>query len=135
MKITESVKNKIKSCKALQGKTIFDVVKMDEFATNLEAYIKCQREDREQTRASFKAMKQLNPKAKLPAHVIDHFEKWETKDFIYEYMRILQAKSGCGKNERIYILQLCQQAYNKTVADFVVAEFPELRELYFPKAN
>lgn len=135
MNIPLKVKNRIKTCKALQGKTIFDILKMDEYRSNLEAYIRCQREDREKTIASYKAMKQLNENAKLPAHVIDHFEKWQTDDYIYEYMRILQSKSGCSHEERRYLLQICQQAYNKTVADFVVAEFPQFKKYFYPKAN
>lgn len=135
MNITDKVRAKIKTCKALQGKTIFDVLKMDEYKSNLEAYIRCQKEDREKTIASFMAMKKLNENAKLPAHVIDHFEKWQTDDYIYEYMRILQSKSGCNHEERRYILQICQQAYNKTIADFVVVEFPELKKYLFPEVN
>lgn len=135
MSLPERAKAKIKQCKALQGKTIFDVLKTEEFIMNLEAYIKCQREDREKTIASFKAMKQLNSMAKLPAHVIDHFENWKTSDFIYEYMRILQHRSGCKHEERRYILQICQQAYNKTIADIVILEFPELTKYFYPKTN
>lgn len=135
MNLPEKVKTKIRTCKALQGKTIFEILKMDEYRSNLEAYIRCQREDREKTIASYEAMKQLNKNAKLPAHVIDHFEKWQTDDYIYEYMRILTQKSGCSHEERRFLLQICQQAYNKTVADFVVAEFPQFKKYFYPKAN
>lgn len=135
MELPVKVKNRIKTCKALEGKTIFDVLKMDEYANNLEAYIQAQKEDREQTKASFNAMKKLNKMARLPSHVIDHFTDWQTKDYIYEYMRILQQKSGSKADERRYILQICQQAYNKTVADFVVAEFPQFKKYFYPKAN
>lgn len=135
MKITNRVREKIKTCKALQGKTIFDILKSDDYKTNLEAYITSQREDREQTIASYKAMRKLNTKAKLSTHVIDHFANWETTDYIYEYMRILQSKSGLTHEERRYIKQICLQAYNKTVADLVVAEFPQLNKYFYPEAN
>lgn len=135
MNIPIKAKNKIKNCKALQGKTIFDVIKMDVYSTNLEAYIRCQREDREKAIASFKAIKKFNSTAKMPTHVIDHFKEWQTKDFVYEYMRILTQKSGCTSNERRYILQICQQAYNKTVADIVIAEFPDMKKYFYPQAN
>lgn len=137
MNIPEKVKAKIRTCKALQGKTIFDVVKMQEFQDNLAAYIQCQKEDREQIQKSYEAMKKLGGTKgyKLPAHVIDYFQTWTSKDFAYEYIRILTQRSGCTADERRYILQICQQAYNKTVADFVVAEFPQLKKYFFPKAN
>lgn len=135
MKIPEKVKARIKTCKALQGKTIFDILKTDEYQTNLSAYISCQKEDRQKTFESYRAMKVLNKTAKVPAHVIDHFEKWEAKDFTLEYMRILQSRSGLSKDERHYIMQICLQAYNKTVADFVVAEFPRYAKYFFSKPN
>lgn len=135
--IPERAKAKIKQCKALQGKTVFDVVKMQEFQDNLAAYVRCQQEDREQIRKSYEAMKKLGGTKgyKLPAHVLDHFDGWAAKDFAMEYIRVLTQKSGCSAEERRYILQICQQAYNKTVADFVVAEFPNLSKYFYPKPN
>lgn len=135
MKINDKVRAKIKTCKALQGKTIFDILKTDDYSRNLAAYIKAQREDREQAIASYKAMRKINPRVRIRAHVIDHFEKWNIEDFIIEYMRILQSRSGCNHEERRYIMQICQQAYNKTVADIVILEFPELKKYFYPKTN
>lgn len=137
MNIPERVKAIVKTCKALQGKTIFDIVKMQEFQDNLEAYVNCQNEDREKTMQSLEAIKVYSGKKnlKVPAHVIDHFKGWKAKDYAYEYMRILQQRSGCNADERRYILQISQQAYNKTVADIVIAEFPKLKKYFYENPN
>ena len=137
MNLPTKVKNKIKTCQALKGKTVFEVIRTQEYQDNLTAYLKCQREDRASIQSSYDAMKKLGGAKgyKLPAHVIDHFKDWEAKEFGLEYMRILQQRSGCSADERTYIIQICQQAYNKTVADFVVAEFPQLKKYLYPKAN
>ena len=71
--MNKEILNKIRSCKALQGKTIADICEMPEFRDNLGAYIGAQREDRKAIRASYEAMKKLGGAKgyKLPAHPID----------------------------------------------------------------
>ena len=129
--------NKIQSCKALQGKTIADIIKLPEFVDNLAAYLRAQREDREAVRRSYLAMRKAGGARgmKLPAHAIDRVADLGAQEFAGEYLAVLQKTCKRSAAEREYIAQLGTQAYNVTIANFVVAEFPELREFFFPKAN
>lgn len=124
------VKEKIASCKALQGKTVEDVCRMPEFIGNLEGYFNSQKEDRRTVRELAKKMNQ-----RPYAHVVDRFILWKAEAMRDEFLLILEGKSRMSAEERLYVRQLCQQAYNLTVAKMVVAEFPELKDEFFPKAN
>ena len=77
---------KISRCKALQGLSIAEVVRGEQFLKNLAAYMAAQREDRKQIRASYAAMKKLGGAKgyKLPSHVIDRVIDMTTEDFAEE---------------------------------------------------
>lgn len=128
---------KIQAVKVLQGKTVQDITEMPEFRTNLAAYWKAQKDDRDAIKASYQAMRKLGGTKgyKLPAHTIDHVADMTVDEFIDEFRKILSRRSKCSAAEREYIMQLCMQAYNLTVANLAVAEFPELKKELFPKAN
>ena len=73
---------------------------------------------------------------KVPAHVIDGLSTLTVEDLAIEYARVVAGGSTRTSAERLYIRQIGQQAYNLTVAQFVVEEFPELgTELLPKKAN
>lgn len=133
----KQAQQKIASCKALQGKTVMDVCNMTEFKDNLAAYMKAQRDDRAAIRSSYEAMRKLGGAKgfKLPAHAIDRVIEMPVEQFAGAYMDCINGTCQRPAAEREYILQLGFQAYNKTVADFVLAEFPELKEIFYPKAN
>ena len=126
---------KIGACKALQGKTIFDIVSMPRFAENLAAYWTEQKETRKTAIASYQAMHKLgSPKGyKLPAHVIDKLVDLSVEDLAVEYAKVVAGGSTRNLAERKYIRQIGQQAYNLTVAQCVVEEFPELQSELLPK--
>lgn len=128
---------KIRSCKALQGKTIFDVVALPRFVENLAAYWAEQKETRKTAIASYQAMHKLGgPKGyKLPAHVIDKLVDLSAEDFAVEYAKVVAGGSTRNSAERKYIRQIGQQAYNLTVAQYVVEEYPELEPELFPKKS
>lgn len=128
---------KIKNCKALRGMTVEDVIKSDRFRDNLAAYLTAQREDRKAIRSSYAAMRKAGGAKgyKLPAHVIDNFMDCTVEDFVADYLKVLAKVSSRPMRERQYIRQLGQQAYNLTITQFVIDEFPELADELTPKAK
>ena len=123
------------SCKALKGKTIRDVITMSRFVENLAAYWTAQKADRDATRKSYEAMKKLGGAKgyKMPAHVIDRLYPLTAEDLAVEFAQVIYSGSNRSANERKYIRQIGQQAYNLTVAQIVVEEFPELEDELLPK--
>lgn len=128
---------KISKCKALQGLTVEDVVKSERFRDNLAAYLTAQREDRKAIRSSYAAMRKAGGAKgyKLPAHVIDKFMDCSVEEFANEYLKVLSKMSPRPMRERQYIGQLGQQAYNLTIMQFVIDEFPETAEEFIPRAK
>ena len=128
---------KISKCKALQGKSILDVIDMPEFLDNLAAYWTVQKEDRAATRKSYDAMHKLGGARgyKIPAHVIDDLLELTAEDMAVEYGKVVAGGSGRSAAERKYISQIGQQAYNLTVAQIVCKEFPELEKKLLPKSK
>ena len=126
----QEILQKICSCKALNGKTIFDIVSMPRFAENLAAYWTEQKETRKTAIASYKAMHKLGgPKGyKLPAHVIDKLVDLSVEDLAVEYAKVVAGCSTRNFAERKYIRQIGQQAYNLTMVQCVVDEYPELSD-------
>ena len=133
--MNKEIQQKIASCKALQNMTVADVINTQRFADNLAKYLNAQREDRKAIRASYAAMIKAggSKRYKLPAHVIDHFETWTVGEFTAAYLECINKKYNGPFAERQYITQLGQQAYNVTVCQYVVEEFPELEPVLFPK--
>ena len=133
----KDIRQKVESCKALQGKTVLDLCETSRFRDNVAAYLTAQKEDRKAIRASYEAMRKLGGTKgyKLPAHVLDRLMDLSVDEFVGAYLQILMGISNRPHSERVYIEQLCQQAYNLTVAQFVVDEYPELADELIPKAK
>lgn len=133
----KEILTKIQSCKALSGKTVAELIATERFRNNLAAYMTAQREDRKQIRASYEAMRKVGGAKgyKLPAHPIDRVIDLSVDDFAAEYMAVIAKISKRPVAERRYIQQLGQQAYNLTVAQYVVEEYPELEPVLIPKAK
>ena len=131
---------KIRSCKALQGKTVCDIVALPRFLENLAAYWADQKALREAARKSYAAMRKMGGACgyKLPAHTIDHLAQLSVEDLAVEYAKVVAGGSTRNHAERLYISQIGQQAYNLTVAQIVIDEYPELEPELLPnktKAN
>lgn len=128
---------KIRKCKALQNVSLIDICKGEKFITNLEAYFDAQKADREAIRKSFAAMQKIGgPRGlKLPAHALDHLAGLSVEELANEFLLIVQKISPLPANQRLYIEQICQQAYNLTIAQIVVEEFPELEAELLPKSQ
>ena len=135
--MNRETRQKIESCKALQGKTVLDVCQTTRFHDNVAAYFTAQIEDRNAIRASYEAMRKLGGAKgyKLPAHVLDRLKDLSVAEIIDAFLEILSGTSSRSRAEREYITQLCQQAYNLTVVQFVVEEFPELADELIPKSK
>ena len=133
----KEILTKIQSCKALAGKTVEELIATERFRNNLAAYMQAQREDRKQIRASYEAMRKAGGAKgyKLPAHPIDRVIDLSVDDFAAEYISVIAKISKRPHAERRYIQQLGQQAYNLTVAQMVVEEYPELESVLIPKAK
>lgn len=133
----KETQQKIASCKALQGKTIFDVVALPRFVENLAAYWTAQKTDRNAIRKSYQAMRKLGGAKgfKLPAHPLDALEILTVEELAIEYAKVVAGGSTRGHAQRKYIRQIGQQAYNLTVAQYVVEEYPELEPVLLPKPS
>lgn len=116
----------IRSCKALQGKTVADICQTDDFLRNLAKYLNAQKEERDA------AKKSIPSGCRLAAHVIDRIQAAGLMDsetlFAKEYCKILNKESALKSAEREFVFQLGQQAYNLTIVNFVVKEHPELKD-------
>lgn len=127
MKLTKEIIEKIRGCKALQGKAVADICQTDDFLRNLQKYIQAQKDERE-------AAKNAIPKGcRLPAHVIDRIQAAGLLDsptlFAKEYCKILNRESELKSAEREYVWQVGQQAYNLTIVNAVIKEYPELKDV------
>ena len=130
-------RKKVASCKALQEMTVADLCATVRFRDNLAAYMTAQRTDRDAIRKSYEAMRKLGGAKgyKLPAHPIDRVINMPVEDFAVEYLAVIANASKRPVAERRYIQQLGQQAYNLTVAQYVVDEYPELADELIPKSK
>lgn len=130
-------RKKVASCKALQEMTVADLCATVRFRDNLAAYMTAQRTDRDAIRKSYDAMRKLGGAKgyKLPAHPIDRVINLSVEDFAVEYLAVIANASKRPVAERRYIQQLGQQAYNLTVAQYVVDEYPELADELIPKSK
>ena len=130
-------RKKVASCKALQEMTVADLCATVRFRDNLAAYMTAQRTNRDAIRKSYDAMRKLGGAKgyKLPAHPIDRVINMPVEDFAVEYLAVIANASKRPVSERQYIKQLGQQAYNLTVAQYVVDEYPELADELIPKSK
>ena len=135
--IDKEILQKIKSCKALQEMTVAELCATVRFRDNLAAYMTAQKEDRKVTRESYETMRKLGGAKgfKIPSHPIDRVATLSVEEFANEYLAILSKSSARPFAEREYIRQLGQQAYNLTVAQYVVDEYPELADELIPKSK
>lgn len=128
---------KIRSCKALQGKDVADIIAMPRFLENLGAYWTAQKTDRDAIRKSYAAMRKMGGAKgyKIPAHPIDDLAQLTVEELAIEYAKVVAGGSTRNHAERLYIRQIGQQAYNLTVVQYVVDEYPELKDELLPKSN
>ena len=128
---------KIRSCKALQGKDVADIIAMPRFLENLGAYWTAQKTDRDAIRKSYDAMHKMGGAKgyRIPAHVIDDLAGMTVEDLAVEYAKVVAGGSNRNHAERLYIRQIGQQTYNLTIAQIVVDEYPELANELLPKSN
>lgn len=129
---------KIRSCKALQGKDVADIIAEPRFLENLGAYWTAQKTDRDAIRKSYNAMRKMGGGVmgyKIPAHVIDDLAGMSVADMAVEYAKVVAGGSTRNHAERLYIRQIGQQAYNLTIAQIVIDEYPELANELLPKSK
>ena len=113
---------KIASCKALQGKTIGDILEMDRYTAVLTAILDEQKSTR---RAARKAAHEAG--LKLKSHVVDRFLGMPEGEFRKEFILVLEHASGRPFRERQYIEQVGRLALKQTIESYIIEEYPELK--------
>lgn len=133
--LSKEIMEQLRRSKALEGVSVFGIISRREFIDNLAAYWTAQKEDRGAIRKSYQAMRKLGGAKgmKIPAHPIDDLLDLSAEDLAHEFVLVLSCESPRCHAEREYIGQLGRQAYNYTVAQLLVEEFPELEETLLPK--
>lgn len=126
----EILKRCASACKALQGKSVADIIGSEAFAENLGKYVAAQREDYAAALSTFRAT--AKPFQRMPAHPITHFLDCTVEQIRDEFALCVAKQSLRPRSQRQYIEQLGLQAYNVTVANAIVAEFPETKNILFP---
>lgn len=99
--------------------------------------MEAQRADRKAIQSSYEAMRKMGGAKgyKLPAHPIDRVINLSVEKFRDEFCDCVKRVNPRPAAQRKYIWQLGMQAYNLTVAQLVVDEFPELESILIPKTN
>lgn len=135
----KELRDKIVKCKALQGKSVLDILASDRFTENLATYWVSQQTDRKAAIASYDAMRKSGGfnGYKLPAHPIDKLMNLSAEEMAVEFTKVLAKSSNRPAAERQYIQQLGNQAYNLTILQIASEEFPEIKESFLKpkKAN
>lgn len=112
--MTEKQTNKIASCKALQGKSIGDVIATDRFLANLQAVMHEQRVTRAAARKAAAAAGM-----KLRSHAVDLFVGWTAEEMRAAFVAVLEHRSGRPFRERQYIEQLGRLVLNETIRQYI----------------
>lgn len=127
---------KIRSCKGLQGKSVADICRLDGFRENLWAYVTAQREEWKALRQHAELRsKSAGKTLRAPSHAMDSTVDWDVYRWVDEFICVIGKTSNLSAAVREYVGQLGMQAYNVTIANIVLIEFPELREYFFGKSK
>lgn len=118
----------------LDGKSVSDVLKMQEFITNLAAFINEQKMTRE---AVLQQRKKIIEAGKYPApekrpcidRVIESGLMKSATDFGVEFEKVLNRTSEHPQAIREYIRQLGMRAYQLTIEQFICEANPDMDEL------
>ena len=120
--MNRELQEKIRKTKALQGKSVEDVVRSERFFRVLATYMREQKETRE---AADLLAKSRN--LTLNTHPMTEMDMEDVDGFREEYLKCLSKTSELRPTMRKYIMQLAGQAYAYTVALIICEQFPELK--------
>lgn len=124
----KEVEKKLREVKALQGKSVSDILETEEFAEALKGYAQQQKQLR------LTAMRSVGT-GRLKAHVIDTFINSGLLDDVpaltKRFENVLNRTGIGSRREREYIEQLGMMAYKLAIKKIAVKEFPELKEVLF----
>lgn len=118
----------------LDGKTVFDILEMPEFKTNLGAFINEQLMTRN---AVLQQRKKIIESGKHPApekrpcvdRIIELGLMHDTDSFAEEFLKVINRSSKYPAAIREYVRQLGMRAYRLTVEQFICEENPDMAEL------
>lgn len=124
----KEVEKKLREVKALQGKSVSDILETEEFAEALKGYAQQQKQLR------LTAMRSVGT-GRLKAHVIDTFINSGLLDNVkmltMEIEDVFNKVNYRPSREREYLYQLGMLAYKLAIKKIAVKEFPELKEALF----
>lgn len=114
--------------------TVFDVLDMPEYITNLAAYMNEQKMTRD---AVLQQRKKIIEAGKFPApenrpcidRVIELGLMESANDFAFEFAKVLNRTSEHPRKIREYIWQLGMRAYQLTIEQFICDANPDMAEL------
>lgn len=120
--MNRELQEKIRNTKALQDKSVEDVVRSERFFRVLSTYLKEQQATREAAGLLAKSRGLT-----LNTHPMTELDLSDVDGFREEYLKCLSKTSELRPMVRKYIMQLAGQAYAYTVALIVCEQFPELK--------
>ena len=137
LKYDKETRDKIASCKALHGISVLDFCHTERFLNNLGAYLEAQRTERKAIQASYQAMRKMGGAKgyRLPAHPIDRLMDLSVEQFRDEFCACINRNNQRPVAQRKYIWQLGMQAYDLTIGQIVIEEYPELKNVIFPQTK
>lgn len=118
---------------ALRDKSVYDVLIMPEFLTNLTAYVNEQVETRTKVLETIAELKKQNKRVAENRPTIDRVMDLglmnDPGDFAVEFAKVLNHQSEHPAGIRLYIGQLGMKAYNATIEKFICDANPDMAEL------
>lgn len=118
----------------LKGKTLFAVLLMSEFETNMTACIDEQVKAREQVK---KAIAEIRKQGKRVADSRTNLDRLiemglmaDAGDFAVEFAKVIAKESKLPNKLREYVRELGMRAYNMTIHQFIRKANPDLDDLY-----
>lgn len=117
----------------LDGKTVYDVLQMPEYYTNVERIVNEQIETRTNALSTINEMRKKDKKIQARRHVIDRiFEMGlfhDIGEFIVDIAGVFSKQSSYLVEVRQYIYQLGKLAYDITTESFILEVNPEMKQL------
>lgn len=117
----------------LQGKSVFDVLTMDEFFNTMKTCIGEQLQLRQAFLDACEKMKKEGKRVPVSREPIDRVREcglMDVGEFILEYAKVLNKQSKQPREIRDYVSQLGRKAYVMTVEKMIQESDPEMKKLF-----
>lgn len=135
MKLDEALKQKLARVKALEGKTVMDIIASDDFQRIMSAFWSAQKEDYEDAVKLVNQQRAAGITSRIPGHPITSLAHLKASEMTAEYLDVIMGRCTRPSRERIYIRQIGEQVYRNTILEIAGREFPEVLEYLKPDAS